>query len=98
MSFFPERWGGREIPLHKIPTKIPKNKLKKNKNMEKLRIEVKSEFEKRSDLELVEFINTVKESFEDVSIISIENLKTEYSKFHRYKYKVSFYHKLYIMI
>jgi hypothetical protein len=66
--------------------------------MSGLRIEVKSEFEKRSDLELIEFINTVKESFEDVSIISIENLKTEYSKFYRYKYKVSFYHKLYIMI
>lgn len=66
--------------------------------MERLRIEVKSEFEKRSDLELIEFINTVKESFEDVSIISIENLKTEYSKFYRYKYKISFYHKLNIII
>lgn len=66
--------------------------------MERLRIEVKTEFEKRSDLELIEFINTVKESFEDVSIISIENLETEYSKLYRYKYKISFYHKLNIII
>jgi hypothetical protein len=26
MCFFPKKWGGREIPLHKIPKQIPNTK------------------------------------------------------------------------
>lgn len=67
--------------------------------MEKARVRAETILYKRSDLEIIDFINTLKESFEDVWIISIEDIKQGYSsKFFAYEYKVRFYHNTYINI
>lgn len=92
MSFFPKRWGGREIPLHLIPKQIPKQK----NNMQSYKITVTTEITEKSNLEINEFLDNIKESFESVVIISIERLPMNYSKFYNYNYKVKFYHILYL--
>jgi hypothetical protein len=66
--------------------------------MERVKITSKTIIDKRSDLGMTDFINTVKESFENVSILSIENIKTEYDKHFKYEYRVTFYHDLFIII
>ncbi len=91
MCFFPEKFGGREIPLHKIPKQIPKQK-----KMQSYKITVMTELEEKSNLEINEFLNNIKDSFEKVIIISIESLPMSYSKFHNYNYKSKFYHDLYL--
>jgi nitrate reductase assembly molybdenum cofactor insertion protein NarJ len=66
--------------------------------MERVRIKSRTTFDKLSNLEMTDFINNLKESFEDVVIVSIEDIKKEYDQFFDYEYRVSFYHKLYIII
>jgi nitrate reductase assembly molybdenum cofactor insertion protein NarJ len=66
--------------------------------MERVRIKSRTTFDKLSNLEMTDFINKLKESFEDVVIVSIEDIKKEYDQFFDYEYRVSFYHKLYIII
>jgi hypothetical protein len=66
--------------------------------MQKIKINVITEFDKTSDLEINEFINNLKESFENVVIISIENLPIHYSKFYNYEYRVKFYHDLFLIV
>jgi nitrate reductase assembly molybdenum cofactor insertion protein NarJ len=66
--------------------------------MERVRIKSRTTFDKRSNLEMTDFINNLKESFEDVVIVSIEDIKNEYDKLFDYEYRVSFYHNLYIII
>ncbi len=61
-------------------------------------IDVKTTLSTRSNLEINDFINNLRESFEKVEIISIESLPMEYSKFYNYNYKVSFYHNLNLKI
>ena len=61
-------------------------------------IDVETTLSTRSNLEINDFINNLKESFEKVVIISIENLPMEYSKFYNYNYKVRFYHNLNLKI
>jgi len=91
MCFFPKKWGGREIPLHKIPKQIPKQK-----KMQSYKITATTEITENSNLKINEFLDNIKESFEKVIIISIESLPMDYSKFNNYNYKVKFYHDLYL--
>jgi hypothetical protein len=60
------------------------------------KIVVATEFTEKSNLDISEFIEKVKNSFENVSIISIENLPMNYEKYNRYTYKIKFYHDLYL--
>lgn len=64
--------------------------------MQSYKITVTSELEEKTDFELLEFLNNIKDSFEKVVIISIENLNMDYSKYNKYKYRVKFYHDLYV--
>jgi hypothetical protein len=64
--------------------------------MQSYKITVTSELEQKTDLEINEFLNNIKESFEKVVIISIESLPMNYSKFNNYNYRVKFYHDLYL--
>jgi hypothetical protein len=58
------------------------------------KIKAITEFTEKSDLEMTEFIENVKESFENVYIISIESLPMNYDKYNKYTYKVKFYQDL----
>jgi len=60
------------------------------------KIVVATEFTEKSTLDITEFIEKVKNSFENVSIISIENLPMNYEKYNRYTYRVKFNHDLYL--
>jgi hypothetical protein len=60
------------------------------------RITVTTEFTEKSILDITEFIEKVKNSFEKVEIISIENIPMNYEKYARYTYKIKFYHYLYL--
>jgi hypothetical protein len=91
MCFFPNRFMGRGIPTYNMPKTIPK----KNK-MQSYKITLTSELEEKTDLEINEFLNNIKETFEKVTIISIENLQMRYDKYHKYTYRVKFYHDLYL--
>lgn len=66
--------------------------------MNRIRINVLTEFTETSNLEINSFIENLKESFENVSILSIESLPGNYSKFYSFKYRVKFYHDLYLVI
>ena len=66
--------------------------------MIRTKINAITEFDKTSDLEINEFINNLKESFQNVVIISIENLPIQYSKFYNYEYRVKFYHDLFLIV
>ena len=69
--------------------------------MELYKITVITELKEKSLLELDEFLNNIKNSFENVVIISIEDLESDWSKCikHSYKnYKVKFYHDLYLKL
>ena len=69
--------------------------------MEQYKIKVITELKEKSLLELNEFLDIVKNSFENVVIISIEDLESDWSKYikHSYKnYKVKFYHNLYLKL
>lgn len=57
-----------------------------------------TEFTEKSDLEINEFIDNIKESLENVYIISIESLPMNYNKYNKYTYKVKFYNDIYIKI
>ena len=65
--------------------------------MNKVKTNVVTEFDRTSNLEINDYLNNLKESFENVTIISIESLPLEYSKFYSYSYKVKFYHDLYLI-
>jgi hypothetical protein len=65
--------------------------------MNKLKINVETQFDNTSNLEINDYINNLKESFENVVIISIESLPHEYSKFYSYNYRVKFYHDLFLI-
>jgi len=56
-----------------------------------------TEFTKKSDLEINEFIDNLKKSLENVYIISIESLPIDYDKYNKYTYKVKFYNDIYII-
>jgi len=60
------------------------------------KIVVATEFTEKSMLDITEIIEKVKNSFENVSIISIENLPMNYEKYARYTYRVKFNHNLYL--
>lgn len=62
------------------------------------KIETKSEFTYKSDDEINEFIEKVKQSFENVQIISIENIPMNYYNYTKYFYKIKFYHDLYLKL
>jgi len=64
--------------------------------MQSYKITVTTEITEKSNLEINEFLNNIKESFESVVIISIERLPMDYSKFNNYNYRVKFYHNLYL--
>lgn len=64
--------------------------------MLKQRITVITEFTEKSNLEINEFINNVKESFDDVCIISIENPPMSYEKYNKYTYRVKFCNAVYL--
>ena len=61
------------------------------------KIEAITEFTKKSDLEINEFIDNLKKSLENVYIISIESLSMDYDKYNKYTYKVKFYNDIYII-
>jgi hypothetical protein len=65
--------------------------------MQKVKINVMTEFDKNSNLEINEYLNNLKESFENVIIISIESLPIEYNKSYNYEYRVKFYHDLFLI-
>jgi len=60
------------------------------------KIVVTTEFTEKSSLEMTEFIEEVKNSFENVYIILIENIPMHYEKYNRYTYRVKFNHNLYL--
>lgn len=60
------------------------------------KIVVVTEFTEKSMLDITESIVKVKNSFENVAIISIENLPMNYEKYARYTYRIKFYHDLYL--
>ena len=60
------------------------------------KIVVTTEFTEKSTLDITEFIEKVKNSFEKVVIISIENIPMNYEKYAKYTYRVKFYHDLYL--
>ena len=64
--------------------------------MQSYKITVTTEITEKSNLEINEFLNNIKESFESVVIILIERLPMDYSKFNNYNYRVKFYHNLYL--
>jgi hypothetical protein len=64
--------------------------------MQSYKITVKSELEEKTDLEINDFLNNIKETFDKVIILSIENLQMRYDKYHKYTYRVVFYHDLYL--
>lgn len=64
--------------------------------MQSYKITVKSELEEKTDLEINEFLDNIKESFDKVIIILIENLQMRYDKYHKYTYRVVFCHDLYL--
>ena len=66
--------------------------------MQRIKINAITEFDKTSDLEVNEFINNLKESFENVVIVSIENRPVQYWSFYNYEYRVKFYHDLFLII
>jgi hypothetical protein len=66
--------------------------------MNKIKINVISEFDKNSELEITDFINNLKDSFENVVLIYFELLPIENNKFYKYEYKVKFYHDLFLII
>lgn len=66
--------------------------------MNKLKIKVETHFDNTSNLEINDYINNLKESFENVVIISIESLPHKYNKFYKYDYRVKFYHDVLLMI
>jgi len=55
-----------------------------------------TEFTERSNYEITEFIDNIKESFENVYIISIESLPMNYDKYNKYTYKVKFHNDIYL--
>ena len=60
------------------------------------KIIVATEFTEKSMLDITDFIEKVKNSFENVAIISIENLPMNYEKYARYTYRIKFNHNLYL--
>ena len=60
------------------------------------KIVVVTEFTEKSMLDITDFIEKVKNSFENVAIISIENLPMNYEKYARYTYRIKFNHNLYL--
>jgi hypothetical protein len=66
--------------------------------MTKYKVTAITEFTEKSDLEINEFIDNIKESLENVYIISIESLSMNYDKYNKYTYKVKFYNDIYIKI
>jgi hypothetical protein len=60
------------------------------------KITATTEITEKSNLEINQFLDNIKKSFEKVEIISIENLPMTYSKFNNYNYRVVFYHDLYL--
>lgn len=66
--------------------------------MTSYKITVTSELEEKTNLEINEFLDNIKETFEKVIIISIENLQMRYSKYNKYTYRVKFYHDLYLKL
>jgi hypothetical protein len=67
--------------------------------MHSYRIKVITELQEKSLLEINEFLENVKNSFENVIIISIEDLGSEKYPKHNYKeYRVKFYHDLYLKL
>jgi hypothetical protein len=65
--------------------------------MTKYKVTAITEFTERSNLQMGDFIDNIKESLENVYIISIESLPMDYSKFFEYTYKVKFYNDIYIL-
>ena len=66
--------------------------------MQLYKITVTSELEEKTNLEINDFLDNIKESFEKVVIISIENLQMRYEKYYKYTYRVKFYHDLYLKL
>lgn len=66
--------------------------------MNKIKINVQTQFDNTSNLEINDYINNLKESFENVVIITIESLPHRYSKFYQYDYRVKFYHDVLLII
>lgn len=64
--------------------------------MFKTRVTATTEITKKSNQEISDFINDVKESFDNVVIISIENLPMNYEKYNKYTYRVKFYNDTYL--
>jgi hypothetical protein len=65
--------------------------------MTKYKVTAVTEFTEKSDLEINNFIDNIKESLENVYIISIESLPMNYDKYNKYTYKVKFYNDIYIL-
>lgn len=66
--------------------------------MFKTKVTVVTEFTEKSNFEICEFIDNVKQSFNNVYIISIENLPMSYEKHNKYTYKVIFYNDVYLKV
>jgi hypothetical protein len=66
--------------------------------MTKYKVTAVTEFTEKSDLEINNFIDNIKESLENVYIISIESLPMNYDKYNKYTYKVKFYNDIYLII
>jgi len=64
--------------------------------MMKHKIVVTTEFTEKSNLDISEFIEKVKSSFDNVYIILIENIPMHYDKYNKYTYMIKFYHDLYL--
>lgn len=64
--------------------------------MIKHKIVVTTEFTEKSNLDISEFIEKVKSSFDNVRIILLENIPMNYEKYNRYTYRIKFNHDLYL--
>lgn len=66
--------------------------------MTRYKVTAVTEFTEKSNLQINDFIDNIKESLENVHIISIKSLPMDYNKFFEYTYKVKFYNDIYIII
>ena len=62
------------------------------------KITVITKINERSEFEINDFINNLKESFEKVIIISIKSLPMKWDDYYKFTYEVKFYHDLYLKL
>lgn len=64
--------------------------------MIKYKVTAITEFTEKSNAEMNQFITDIKDSFENVYVVSIESLPMNYDKYNKYTYRVKFYNDIYL--